>query len=224
MIPPIERLSPAARRVRQHLALSVVSAAALAVVFALVRSDDVLFRWSMATAYASMALLVFGLMLGPINVLRGRPNPVSTNLRRDAGIWGGALGLLHVVIGLQVHLRGRMMEYFVDPKRSGSLLPMRIDAFGVANYTGLFAGLILILLLALSNDLSLRRLGTQRWKTLQRANYVAMLLVLLHGIVYQLLEKRQLHFVAVFVVMAAVAVGWQLAGYIRTIRLNRDGR
>lgn len=223
MIPPIKRRSPTARRVRQHRTLFIVSAAALAVVYALIRSDDVLFRLSMATAYASMGLLVFGLVLGPVNVLRRRPNPVSTNLRRDVGIWAGGVALLHVIVGLQVHLRGRMLEYFIDP-RSRHALPIRLDAFGAANYTGLVAGLILVLLLALSNDLSLRRLGARRWKTLQRANYFGMGLIVVHGVIYQYVEKRQAYFVALFALLAVIAVGLQFAGYRETIRATRAGQ
>jgi sulfoxide reductase heme-binding subunit YedZ len=40
----------------------------------------------MATAYVSLALLAATLVTGPINLLRRRPNPVSTDLRRDLGI------------------------------------------------------------------------------------------------------------------------------------------
>ena len=40
-------------------------------------------RWSMATAYVGLALLGATLALGPLSVLRRRPNPVSTDLRRD---------------------------------------------------------------------------------------------------------------------------------------------
>lgn len=173
----------------------------------------------MATAYASMTLLVAGLLIGPVNVLRRRPNPVSTNLRRDIGIWAGALGLTHLVVGLQVHLKGKMSQYFFHPRGEWRHhLPIRLDAFGFANYTGLVAGLILLLLLALSNDASLRRLGSRRWKTLQRANYVAMALTILHGVAYQLIEKRKLYFVVVFSMLVLVALAWQGAGYRRTRR------
>jgi sulfoxide reductase heme-binding subunit YedZ len=217
---PRRRLSSRARRVREHCVLALVSAALLAAMLLAVRSNDLRFRLSMATAYASLALLVTSLVVGPLNVLRGRPNPVSTNLRRDVGIWAGAIGVAHVVIGLQVHLRGRMIEYFIDPKRVGSALPLRVDRFGVANDTGLFAGLVLVLLLGLSNDISLRTLGTTRWKALQRWNYGAMAFTVIHGAVYELVEKRAPYFVAVFGIQVLVALAFQLAGY----RVVRSGR
>ena len=43
--------------------------------------------------------------------------------------------------------------------------------FGLSNETGLIAALILLVLLATSNDASLRNLGLARWKSWQRWNY-----------------------------------------------------
>lgn len=137
------------RRVRGHLVLFAVSAVLSSIVFAAVRSDHLPFRISMTTAYVSMILLVAALVIGPLNVLRGRPNPVSTNVRRDIAIWGGSIGLLHVVAGLFVHLRGKMWQYFVDPTPRWPAVPIRFDPFGFANYAGVIAAGILVLLLAL---------------------------------------------------------------------------
>jgi sulfoxide reductase heme-binding subunit YedZ len=96
------------------------------------------------------------------------------------------------VIGLNVHLRGRPWLYFVDQRGK-----LRGDLFGFSNYTGAIAALWFLLLLAISNDLSLRRLGTQRWKSLQRWTYAAAALTFIHGVAYQHIEKRYLAFEAV---------------------------
>jgi methionine sulfoxide reductase heme-binding subunit len=211
-----KRPSSRDRRVPRHVVLGVVSVLATALGYAVFHSTDRRHSLSLATAYSSTALLVYVLALGPLNVLRGRPNPVSTNLRRDAAIWAGTVSLLHLVVGLTVHLRGKMHLYFLDPDNHVPL-HIRLDSFGVANYTGLVAGAILALLLLLSNDLSLRSLGTPRWKSLQRTNYVAIGLVVLHGAIYQVNEGRRLQFVAVFVALCLVALALQLAG-IREVR------
>jgi sulfoxide reductase heme-binding subunit YedZ len=199
--------------------LAIFSVAVTALGFIVFHFKDPIHSLSLATAYSSLALLVYVMALGPVNVLRGRPNPVSTNLRRDAAIWAGAIGLLHVVVGLQVHLRGKMYLYFLNPDNH---LPLhvRIDAFGVANYTGLVAGAILVLLLLLSNDLSLRKFGTPRWKSLQRTNYVAMALVVIHGALFQVTEGRPLRFVALYTALCVVALVLQLAG-VRRFRRER---
>jgi sulfoxide reductase heme-binding subunit YedZ len=93
------------------------------------------------------------------------------------------------------------------------IIPIRYDLFGFANYTGLGATLLLALLLALSNDFSMRKLGSGRWKNLQRLNYILFAFVFLHGAAYQFLEKRMISYVVTFALMIAVVVVIQLAGF-----------
>lgn len=64
-----------------------------------VESPDAKYKWSMSTAYVSLLLLGCTLLTGPLNVLRRQRNPVSTDLRRDIGIWSGIVSLVHVGIG-----------------------------------------------------------------------------------------------------------------------------
>ena len=171
----------------------------------------------MATAYTGLIFLAASLWLGPWNVLRQRPNPISFDLRRDAGIWTGFLAILHTAIGLTVHLRGRMWMYFF--KR---LHPFQLQntLFGFANFTGLGAALLFLMLLAISNDFSLRTLGTRRWKSLQRWTYAALILTAIHSVAYQLIEKRHLAWVFLFTALM-IAVGTvQLLGFLRAQEAN----
>lgn len=169
----------------------------------------------MATAYTGVVLLGATLVLGVLNVLRGEANPVSTDWRRDVGIWAALFGVAHVVIGLQVHMRGRMWTYFVYPADQARLFPLRLDSFGWANHLGLIAGLVLVLLLALSNDWALARLGARRWKALQRWNYAVFGLVLAHGVLYQVIEKRIVGWVVTCAVLNALVIVLQVAGFRR---------
>lgn len=185
-------------------------------VFFTVPSRDFLFRSSMATAYAGLALVGATLVTGAWNVLRRRRNPVSSDLRRDLGICGAVLSLAHVVVGLQVHSRGEMIHYFLRPPDEGhASWGLRFDRFGLANYTGLAASLLVVLLAALSNDWSLGRLGARRWKALQRSNYALYALVVIHGVVYQVLESRESRYAALFAALVAVVLVIQWAGYRR---------
>lgn len=168
----------------------------------------------MASAYASLLLLATTLMIGPWYRLRDRPNPISSYLRRDIGIWAGMLGIVHVIVGLQVHLDGKFWLYFLPPPDAKYHFPLRIDAFGLTNHAGLLAGLLLLMLLALSNNASLRALGAVRWKRLQRWNYTVAALVVVHGAVYQLIEKRALGFVLLFSAIVALAFAFQVAGFV----------
>jgi len=83
------------------------------------------------------------------------------------------------------------------------------------------ATLILAMLLALSNDMSLRRLGTKRWKSLQRWNYLCCILVVLHGIAYQFIENRSLWFVVFFAGMVLLAGVLQFVGVQAKRRQNQ---
>ena len=135
------------RLLYHHLPLAVASGACFLLVFALVNSKYLPFRLSMATAYTGALLLGVTLVLGVLKVLRGETSPVSTDWRRDVGIWAALFGLGYVVIGLQVHSPGRMWTYFLYPTEQTRSFPLRIDSFGWANHLGLFAGLLLVLIL-----------------------------------------------------------------------------
>ncbi|MEB3165817.1 MAG: hypothetical protein VKO65_04030 [Cyanobacteriota bacterium] len=176
-------------------------------------------RLSMATAYTSLGLLGLCLAIGPWSILRGRPNPLSSALRRDVGIWAGGLGLLHVVAGLQVHFRGHPVRYFLSAAQAHQPFPLpRLDAFGIANHLGLIAALLLIPLLASSNNAAPRRLGPRRWKGLQRSSYAVMLLVIAHGILYMSIEGRPPMFSLIAGVIVLIAATFQGLGYLAVRR------
>ena len=202
------------RWLRHHLPFAVASAAAVAALDCTRPYTDSITRLSFATAYVAVALLALTLMTGPWNVLTGRRNPVSSDLRRDLGIWAGALALVHTGVGQCVHLRGRPWLYYVyGPWEHGHWMPLRHDLFGFNNFTGLAGAIVVALLLATSSDWALRRLGTPGWKRLQRWNYAAFALATAHGIGYQTMEKQKAQFVAVVVTCAVVAAGMQITGF-----------
>jgi len=207
------------RRIKRHLALLLLAFVIVSVTYSATPPPDVRHRASMGTAYAGLVFLCWSLWLGPWNVLRRRPNPVSFDLRRDVGIWAGALAVLHTGVGLTVHLRGRMWMYFFK-----DLHPLRLQntQFGFANYTGLVAVLLFCMLLALSNDASLRWLRSRKWKSLQRWSYAAFGLTVAHGIAYQLVEKRHLPWVIVFGGLLIGSAIVQLSGFLRVRRIDRD--
>lgn len=195
---------------------AVGSVLSVASVYFFLHTPYTMFGLSMASGYVGLLALSVVLILGPWNLLLGRTNPVSTDLRRDLGIWAGVLGLMHVVTGFQVHFGGKMWFYFLDPSGRPRPIPLRHDLFGLANLAGLGATLVLLMLLVLSNDLSLRALGARRWKSLQRWNYAYLALVIAHTAAYQVVTERARLFVAVSAVMVCAVIVAQMAG----IRLN----
>jgi len=205
------------RALRHHLMLALVSAALLGILATLSRANDWHLRWSIATAYVSLVLLCVTLLLGPWNVLRARPNPVSSDLRRDIGIWSALLGVAHVVVALSVYGLSIRRTIIRMVEASGQRVP-RVEWLALAYDLGLVATVILVFLLALSNDRALRALRPHRWKALQRWNYGLFGLVALHAIMFQSLEHRSLLFVISFGILIALVVIVQLAGVWRRMR------
>ena len=202
-------------RLRRYVVLIAIGAMLTYAAFVLVPGRTPIERLSMATAYSSLILLAVVLSIGPSNVLRAKPNPLSSYLRRDIGIVGGSIGLVHVILGLQVHMGGDIIQYFFHRLRHDRVGALRLDAFGITNHLGLIATLIFLVLLAISSNLAMRKLGPARWKAIQRWNYAAAILVILHGLIYQSLEGMKLAFVA-FVLIGAVLVAiLQLLGFRR---------
>ncbi len=207
-------MSPSfAHRLRRQFLVLAAGLAITVAVFLLTPREPGMARLSLGTAYAGLILLGASLTIGPLNVIRGRGSPPSSNLRRDIGIFAGIFALVHMALGLQVHLGGDMLSYFL--RRHGDGVSLRLDAFGIANHLGLAATLVLLLLLMLSNNLSLRWLKARRWKALQRSNYAVALLVLIHGALYQVLERRRWSFVLLFLAVAAVVAAVQFTGFRR---------
>jgi sulfoxide reductase heme-binding subunit YedZ len=199
---------------RHHLPLALLSVAAIWVLYVTRPYPDVITRLSFATAWPALVLLAMTLIIGPWRVLRGKTVVLSQDLRRDIGIWGGSLGVAHAVIGNCEHLRGRPWLYYVYEKTHEHLVPLRHDMFGFSNFTGLFAGLILLALLATSNDASLRKLGNPQWKSLQRWNYACFGLTVLHTFGYLMgIQSLKWGSVVTAALCAAVAVWLQVLGW-----------
>jgi sulfoxide reductase heme-binding subunit YedZ len=200
------------RRARHHVLIGAASAVGLLLVYRLADSPNPTWHWSMATAYVSLVLMGLTLSTGVWNVLAGRANPVSTDLRRDLGIWAAFVGVAHVVFGLQIHMKSPLY-YFIFPPDQPHVVRLRYDLFGVINWAGLGATVLLVVLLAISNDWSLRRLGAVKWKRVQRWNYAAAGLVVLHGVGFQVAEQRHPPWMATLAIVVLIVGGQQLAGY-----------
>ena len=209
------------RWIRHHLPLALFAAAS-SIAFAWAGPHrDWITAVSFGTAYPALALLGFTLILGAWWAVRGKAHPVSTDLRRDIGIWAGILTVVHAVVGQCVHLRGRPWLYYVfsAPEHHRG---MRHDLFGFNNYSGLVGTLLVIALFATSNDLSLRRLGAAKWKSLQRWNYAVFALAAAHTFGYETMEKQKIGFVTTAAVCVGLTAALQAAGFIRTRRAAQE--
>jgi len=207
---------------RHHLPLALMSAAVCWILYVTRPYPDVITRLSFATAWPALILLAATLIIGPWRILQGKAPILSQDLRRDIGIWGGSLGVIHAVIGNCEHLRGRPWLYYVYEKMEEHLVPLRHDVFGFSNFTGLFAGLILLALLATSNDAALRKLGQPGWKSLQRWNYACFGLTALHTFGYVIgIQALKWGSIVTAALCVAIAALLQYQGWRRQTSLER---
>jgi methionine sulfoxide reductase heme-binding subunit len=201
-------------RFGEQVVLAVIAGVATLAFLLLFSSPDIIWRLSMATAYAGLLYLAAALSIGPINVLRGAPNPLSINLRRDIGIMAGILALAHTIVGLFVHLRPDPIQYFFYRTPAG-IGGLRYDLWGAANDVGLLAALVVLVLLTVSNNLSIRIMGGATWKRIQRWSYIGAILVIVHGLLYQAVEKRKPVLVAAVLIVAVAVTMVQLLAFHR---------
>jgi methionine sulfoxide reductase heme-binding subunit len=199
------------RLVLHHVPLAVASTAGLVVLVALVPSRGRGFslpQLASPTGDVALALLGLTLLVGPANLMLRRRNPVNSYLRRDLGAWTAIFSVVHVIVGFQGHTAGAFgfVDYFVADGR-----PLT-TSFGLGNWTGLAATVIVVLLLAISTDRSLRELKAKRWKDLQRLNYTLFALVVLHAIFYGALRRTASPFTLVLICTVIVVLAAQTMG------------
>jgi len=199
------------RRYLTHLFQALFTAAGCYLAFLLKPNVQLVQQLTLGFGYVSLILIVFTLLIGPWRILRQRRNPVSVNLRRDVGIWAGISGVLHVLFGFQVHLKGQILLYFFKPY--GEEYKPLLNLFGISNYIGAIATLILILLMSLSNDISLRWLKGGRWKFLQRFNYLLFILVVAHTLGYQVVVKREPTMMLIAIGLTLLVLAMQSLGF-----------
>lgn len=160
---------------------------------------------SVGTGYIGLLLIFASLVIGPINMLKVRKNPVNIMVRRDIGIWAGITSLVHVVFSgaLQLSWGDSLLGLFFY--KSGAL---KLNLFGISDMFGLLGALIVLFLLVLSNNYFLKKLKGKNWKKMQRFNYLLFAVALIHALTQQLNNSR-----GIFMIFAvtALAIGVMVA-------------
>ena len=205
------------RLVVHHLPLALTSTAAFVALVSVAGRGFAIGRLASPTGDVALVLLAVTLLIGPANLMLRRRNPANSYLRRDVGTWTAMWSVVHVVVGFQGHTAGAFgfVDYFVADGR-----PLT-NSFGMGNWTGLAATVIVVLLLVLSTDRYLRELKSRRWKDLQRLNYTLFALVVLHAIYYGALRQMTSPFTRVLigtVITALVGQAVGIGGIFRTLR------
>jgi sulfoxide reductase heme-binding subunit YedZ len=165
---------------------------------------------SIGLGYVSLLMLAVTLLIGPLNLLRKRRNPVNINLRRDIGIWAGITACLHVVFSLRIYPGKNIIEYFTGKSQPG--LGNTFGLFEISNNIGLVATLLMVALLVTSNQVSLKLLKGKRWKFLQRFNYLLAVLSVIHTFAFQSVNSRENVFIYSVIALSVAVIAAQLTG------------
>jgi sulfoxide reductase heme-binding subunit YedZ len=205
------------KRTRHHFTLAGLNGACLAVAAVSGSAAGLADRFSIVTAYLCLGLLCAGLAIGPIRAIRsGRPT-VNNYLRRDIGIWAGLTGLAHLVIATALSMSPEYMEAFVTIANTPPSEAVRTALFMWSTIAGLVVGVLLVILLALSNDRTLQWLGIRWWKRVHRLSYLAFALTVAHGLAFQALESRAGSLITLIVMGTLAIFVLQISG-VRRIR------
>lgn len=200
------------RLLTHHGPLAIGSLAALAALVGMAPSHGsdgfAVQRLASPTGDVALVLLAVTLLIGPANLVVRRRNPVNSYLRRDVGTWTAIWSALHVIVSFQGHGGGVLgfVDFFVVDGR-----PLTTN-FGMGNWTGLAATVLVLLLLVVSTDRMVRDLKSSRWKDLQRLNYTLFALVVVHALFYGVLGRMSSPFTRILVATVVAVSAGQTAG------------
>jgi len=173
---------------------------------------------SISTAWWCLILMAAALLTGPAVYLRSGRKPVNLYLRRDIGIWAAIAGLIHFFVATDLSMSQSYLALYVNIPDGEFSVEWLNRFFSWGSTGGFVAGILLLVLLAISNDKALSKIGQKVWKRVQMLAYPAFLLTALHGLAFQLLESRVdyliwlLGFIFAAVVLAKLALAARRTG------------
>jgi len=210
-------------RARRHFPLFLLVIGGVSIVVFAAPAENVIDRVSLLTAWQFLLLLAVVLLIGPVRLLRRGRVRANMYLRRDLGIWAGITGLMHLFAGIGESMTPGYMVEFVNVATGEVGATLRLQLFTWGTIVGLVVGVMALLLLILSNDAAIRRLGVRWWKGLHRVSYALFALTAGHAIAFQVLESRVRWAMIVTVLLICMVVAIQLVG-VAAVRRRRQRR
>lgn len=215
----------------RHILVIVMAALATAL-FLYSRAEwSPMHRWNRAIGDVSLVFIAMAMMLGPLSRLwRGAARVLP--YRRELGIYAVVLAFIHAVIILLGWVELDLMRLFGFEFHPGLQRYVMVNhGFALANVLGLL-GLVYGLVLGLtSNDLSLRKMGNNIWKYVQRGTYVLWWLSVAHTAYFLFIHFLDFHRQTPepnwaqwpFVALVTVVLGLQIAASVVTWRKSLGG-
>jgi len=133
---------------------------------------------------ASFFLLWFAVFIGPAAVVCAPLNRLLS-FRREAGVWFFLIALVHGYLVLDGWVRWGVWEFFGYEYIPQLDMYLRVESgFGLANFTGLIALILAMVLAATSFDRAVNFLGVSSWKWLHIFSYVVFYLTVIHVVYF----------------------------------------
>jgi sulfoxide reductase heme-binding subunit YedZ len=207
-------------RLKNHTLLSMVAIISLGVAVVSGSGEAAADRLSIVSAYVCLLLLGLALLIGPLNVLRTGRLVGNSYVRRDTGIWAAMMGLLHFYLANVLSMTYEYLGIYVENSALPPSAAIRSSLYTWGTIFGYVIAVIFIVLLVLSSDWMMRKVGLKWWKRIQRISYLGFILTCIHAFAFQVLETRSLFWVLVVLVITVAIITGQYVG-IRAVRRNR---
>ncbi len=195
-----------AGRWRHHVAGAFVSALFFVLARLTSPEQETLDHLSISTAWLCFLFIAAALLTGPIIAYRTNRRVINHYFRRDLGIWAALTGLVHFFVATDQSMSQSYLAVYVNVLAEGLSAELRGSLFSWGSIGGFVAGLFLLVLLAISSDKALTKLGQKRWKQIQFLAYPAFVLTTAHGVAFQLLESRAIGLIAVLLLLFSAAL------------------
>jgi DMSO/TMAO reductase YedYZ heme-binding membrane subunit len=208
------------KRLRNHAWLAAISCVLLWVPSLSGDEGTLADRLSIFSAYLCLYLFTAALLVGPLKVWRSGQPLLNNHLRRDIGIWGGLAGLLHFWLANVLAMTWEYVGIFVENASAPPSAAVRDQLYLWGTILGYVVAVVILVLLTLSSDRMLRRVGKSWWKRLQRLSYVAFIATVAHAFAFQVLESRPSPWIILVAVVTLAVVSLQIIGLLK-VRTHR---
>ena len=202
------------RRLYHHAALLAVTAVCLGIAVIGGSSDGPADRLSIVSAYLCLLLLGVALLIGPSHAIRKHRPLANSYIRRDIGTWGALNGLLHFYLANVLAMNYEYLGIYVENAALPPGPEIRSDLYAWGTILGYVIAVLFIVLLVLSSDRMLRKIGLKWWKRIQRVSYFGFLFTCAHAFAFQVLESREALWVYVVLLITLLVLLAQAIGIL----------
>ncbi|PZR99042.1 MAG: hypothetical protein DLM69_07810 [Candidatus Chloroheliales bacterium] len=186
-----------------HLLMGIITVVGCYITALLAPNFDLTRVLTVGLAYVSLIFIALTLLIGPLRLWQYRRIPLNLDSRRDIGSWAALTSVVHVTLVFWGRNFGGSIAYFFG----------QFTWFGAVNYLGLFAAIIILGLLLISNDIALRRLRGPRWKALQRFNYLLFAVAVAHTFGFEYFMQRGWGITGLVIALTLVILVAQAIGF-----------